>query len=209
MTSMNTETAGGNGLDTSLPDEIDFTNADIERDMSRPKLRGNTVYWGKCTSAKKASWPKGSLYLEMVWNPLDSTGKTRGPSTRYKLTVPFANPNKPDVKIPNTIGFCHNFLNALYPEKYPRFPRFNKADGTFVTEDGQVVDKVTAQSIERQIVTSVREQVKLYWSNPQLLVNEVGYILITDNQYREVKEVYSTAPVGIDVRLTDFADTAA
>lgn len=204
MTSLNTETHGGNGVDL-IPDEIDFTNADVERDLVRPKLRGGTVYWGKCTSAKKAVWPKGKIYLEMVWNPMDSTGKTRGPSTRYKLTLPFANPNKLEAGIPNTLGFCHNFLNALYPAEFPRFPRYNKVDGTFVTEDGQAVDKATAGSLERQIVTKVRAKIKEYWSNPQSLVNEIGFMLIKDDEYREVEEVYSEAPPGVDVCMSDFA----
>jgi hypothetical protein len=212
MTSMNTELNGSGGLNSTesmIPDEIEFTNEDVTRDLARPRLRGDTVYWGECVSAKRNAWPKGSLYLEMTWAPRDEDGKRRGPMTRYKLTVPFANPLKPEVKIPNTIGFVHNFLNALYPADFPHFPRYNKADGTFVTDDGQVVDSATAKTLEKEIVTKVRNKIKEYWSNPQLLVGEISYFKVKDDQYREISELFTEPPPGVEVRLSDFADSGA
>ena len=208
MSSVGTElTNSGNGVDL-IPDEVDFTNADIDRALARPRLRGGEWYWGKITSVRKDVWKTGSLYLDMTVNPMDTSGKTRGPSTRYKLTVPFANPNKADHKIPNTIGFCHDFLNAQYPQEFPRYPRFNKADGTFVCDDGQVVDKPTAKAMERDITRKVLQRIKECWSNPATLVGEVGFVLIEDNQYRNVKEFATEAPPGINARYTDFADTS-
>lgn len=194
-----------NNMD-NLPDEIDFTNADVERDMRRPKLRANTVYRGKVTAASKGVWGTGTMFIETLWNPLDAENKVRSPATRYRLTVPFANPKVPTAKIPDTLGFCHDFLNALYPDKFPKYPRRQK-DGTYLTADGQTVDKATAQGIERTIKTDVRTKVKEYWANPQALVEEIAYIQIEDTEYRGVKKVMTEPPAGVSVQLEKFADT--
>jgi hypothetical protein len=189
-----------------LPDELDYTNADVDRDLAKPRLRANTWYRGKVTSARPRVWGKGSIYLQMTVNPLDVDGKTRGPSAQYKLTLPFANPKKSGHTAPNTIGFCHNFLNATYPTKFPTFPTRNK-DGTYSTADGQIVSQQQADAIKREITVSIRDAMKTYYRDPTSLIDEVFYFQVSDNDYRDVVDVGSEPPVGVEVRMSDFADT--
>lgn len=195
-----------NNQSADVPEEISYTNEDLDRDMRRPRLRANTVYLGKVAFANKVVNKTGTLAIETVWNPLDPDKRARGPSARKKLTLPFANSKNSSAKIPDTLGFCHEDAHALYPERFPRYPK-RQRDGSYLTADGQVVNKETAISIERQIKKDVRDFWAAAWKNPATLVGEVAYFQVEDTEWRGVNKIYSTSelPDGVNVCMSDFA----
>jgi hypothetical protein len=200
-----TDVSSGNGLDL-VPTEISYDNSDVERDLRRPRLRAGETYRGRITEAKTGAWPQGNLFLELTFAPVDTAGNARMPTANYRLDVPFKNPNKPDAPIPE-IWKAHNFLTALYPEKFPANPTWNKGDGSFTTADGQVVSKSEAEVIKTQNTKAVRDQMVAYWRAPNELVGEVAFIVIKDDEYRNVKKVLPAPLPGTEARYTDLADT--
>lgn len=218
----------GNGsaatVSTELPDSISFDNSDLDRDMIRRQLRPNTWYRGKCANASVGVWPKGSLFLETQWAPINAEGQVKSPYAKSRLTLPFINKNRPDMKVPGTIDMCHEFLQGIQPsapqnaapelqEAFKKaaqpYPTYNRDDGTWVTSDGQPVNKETAKSAEREIKKAVREVFSYYYSNPKELVGEYSFFLTEDNDYRGVSKVAVEPPDGVTVQMTDLIDPNA
>lgn len=191
---------------TELPDTIDFTNSDVDRDVAQKKLKPATCYQFKVGEAEKgASKNKGTLFLKMRVNPLDIEGNTRGPSTYYTIWLPFENKNVAGHQAPNTLWACHSFLSATYPKEYPTYPTV-QADGSWITADGQVVDKNLATSIKKEIAAKVRTRFQQYWQNPEELVGEVFFGVTDVDDYRNVDKVGATPLNGMDVCYKNFAE---
>ena len=206
---MNVATMEDDTTASLIPSSVDFNNGDIERAVNRPKLRANTWYQLKVLEAEISAAKTGTLQYRMRVAPLNRDGQVKNPATTYKLNLPFANPRKQGHTAPNTVGFCHAFLHAIYPKDFPQYPRWDKAQNGFVAQDGTgtVMNKEAAEIEKRRIATSVLNRIKEYFGDVQQLVGEVFYGQTDDTDWRNIEAVSATEPDDASVCYENFVES--
>lgn len=173
-----------------IPDlaDIAFGVDDVARMNARPKIRGGGTYKFKVTDAEIAtSKEKSNLMLVATVVPLDGEGKAARADTRLRLSFPFANPAKAGHTAPNTIGFWHQLLRALYADKYPRYPRWDGEQKVFVSASGELLDKAGSEAEKKVIFTKLVEGIRGYYKNPKDLIDEMFYATVSNDDWRSVE----------------------
>ncbi len=200
---------------TEVPTTIRFTDEDYSRVDQKKELRDGwmkfRVRGAKCQTAKT-----GSLQVNLTCNPVDAEGNLRGPSIYNNLTVPLANTAVEGHKAPDTFGFWHDYLNAVDPETYPRYPKWNAEMGQYVDASGETLTKAQAETRKKEIRLAIGSAIEARWADPQLFVDDEFYGLVFTKpsadggrSYKNLKRVSETAPADAEVITENFTATDA
>lgn len=161
-------------IPTTLPDlDPDV----IRKAASYATIRTDVAMRFQVQSVERKTYDSsGSLYLQCGVKPLNEHNKPVSPGTVLKLIMPQPNPSAVGKKYenvgPNTLSQWHSVLNALNPEKFPRFPK--KTGNVWETEAGETLR--TSQENEayrNKIMKDVSAYSKRCWENTETLLKEV------------------------------------
>ena len=165
----------------TIPAELpSFTAEDTRKDASYPELRTDVAMRFVVKEVEREISEKtGSFQMILGVRPLNAANKPVYPGSRLRLTAPWKNPGATNLKYekvaPNTLSQWHKFLNALYPETFPSFPK--KVGTSWVTDGGTgsetLATKEDNEACREKICGQIRERIQHYWKNPEALLEEV------------------------------------
>lgn len=163
---------------------------------------------GVVTKVERNFTKKGNLELTLRVAPLDENDTPERTTVNLKLYPPVKNPHVAGHAAPKTIRGCYFFARSV-DDNFPRYAR--KGDGgSFIAPDGKVISKKEADSIQREVDSSIIKTSLQWWNNPDALKDEVLFIMVDHEQgqdgrtYAKVTRTRSDAPTGVELLTTDF-----
>lgn len=143
--------------------------------------------------------------LEDVDDPNSVFKKLR---VRNNIILPEENPEVDGHKAPNTIGLCHGFLMALYPDEIDDYPRFS--DGALRFK-GEEIEKAEEENYREEVTKQVTDKLEQLWLDPTPLVDEVFYAeLFQNGDFSNIKSIRPELPDGAKlVARGQFMNTSA
>jgi hypothetical protein len=188
-----------------LPTEISFTTTDVERMSTRKQIKLGWAQFVVVTAEKLLS-KTGDYMFALTCKPLDSEKVPANITIRNNVILPFANPSVEGHVPKDTGGLNHQYLVSVAPEKFERFPRWDKnLNGYVRASTGEVIDKQAATTLRREINKAVATEMQRRWKDSDLFVNDMFYAQVVQNgQYRNMNNITSEPPPEADVRTADF-----
>jgi len=156
--------------------DISFDQTDIERAMTRPKLKGGW-YQFEVRDAKPYVNPNsGNMSIKMNVHALDKSGNPIRPTVSNFLTIPRKTPpalleavgidaGSFTQKVPDTVGLVQSYLRATRPDDYPIFPKYQKSEGLWSHGDA-MLDKEETLVVRAELLGNLFEFLTGAWTDP-------------------------------------------
>lgn len=157
--------------------DIEFSQNDIKKAMTRPRLAVGWYSFVVTGAVSKVNDTSGNMSIRQTVAPLDSEGNTRRPSAMHFITLPLATPPalleaaEIDVstftqKVPDTLGLVQGYLRATRGNEFPTFPKYQKSEGLWSDGKGGLLDKEEKEEVVSGLIESIYGFLKTAWGDP-------------------------------------------
>lgn len=113
---------------------------------------------------------------------------------RNNIILPMANPDVADHEAPNTIGICHSFLHALYPDEINDYPRWKD---NCLQYNGEEIEKAEEEQYREEVTAQTLAKLEELWKDPSPLIDECFYAEAFQNgDFTNLKKISADLPDG-------------
>jgi len=187
-----------------LPTTISFTAEDNKRMAKRDKLREGW-YMFIIRDHRKGTTLKGHLksvfQCAPLKDPLDESTATT-PKAGYTLIYPVLNPNKEGHEIPKTHGYANAFVEAIFTEGLPGFPR--RIEGKLIWK-GEEIDVSEEENARQVAQAAISEKLTTIWNDEMdEMLNHVFYGQVEHSgDWANIRKAFAELPAGAELVPVD------
>lgn len=180
------------------PTSVKFSQDAVKQLAAKDQTQGGWYRW-IVTEAETKLAGTGSYMIVTKQSPLedpdDPNSLFKRVTVRNNIILPMANPDVDGHEAPNTVGICHSFLMAIYPDEINDYPRWKD---NALRYQGKEIEKVEEEQYREEVTAQVIAKLEELWSDPSPLVDEVFYAEAFQNgDFTNLKATRQELPDGV------------